>query len=97
VLYWYHVELLINNTEGFLLILCTFSVCVCVRVFLRVCYGEPLEVKGQLAGVSSTFPPGDQTQAVRFGSKHLYPLSHFIGPIILFLKIYLFIYLLQVH
>lgn len=54
----------------------TFIVCVCIHV----CTITRVEIRGQTA-CRSQFPPslcgsGDQTQIIRLGSEHLYPLSH---------------------
>lgn len=49
------------------------------------CHGRSLEIRGQLAGVSSLLPlcsSGDQTQVAKLNGKHLYQLSHLTGSLI---------------
>lgn len=64
-------------------------VCVCARArtqttytHMQACHNTHVEVRGQLAGVSSystTSVLGDWTQAVRSDSECLYPLSNLAG------------------
>lgn len=49
------------------------------------CHGRSLEIRGQLAGVSSLLPlcsSGDQTQVAKLNTKHLYRLSHLTDSLI---------------
>lgn len=57
-------------------------------VYESILYNSPhVMVKGQsVAGVTSCLPPRgprDQTQGVMLGSRHLCPMSHLAGPILI--------------
>jgi hypothetical protein len=57
--------------------------CVCVCVFARVRRPSSVEVREQLLGVSSLLPPCGT--GIRLGSRHLCPLSHLSGFVLMIL------------
>jgi len=58
-------------------------VCMCVCVFARVRRPSSVEVREQLLEVSSLLPPCGSR--IRFGSRHLCPLSHLSGFVLMVL------------
>lgn len=52
-------------------------------MWVLVCQGVYMEVRGQLAGLISQLPSytlRDQTQDIRLGYKSFYPCRHLPGP-----------------